>query len=1076
MRKLYFIAILILVQALAFAQGTTYSVKGSVKDSNGDPVIGAAVMLEGSTSTGAVTDLNGNWSFSYTLPSGKKARINVSCLGYSEKSIDIEGRAVINIVLEEESEELEDAVVVGYGSMRRSDLTGSVTSVRIDDREAGQSASLSHLLQGRAAGVQVTNNNASPDAGVSIQIRGASSFNSGSEPLYVVDGIIMNTSGESAIMNGDHLGGENGGQDEATNGLMGINPLDIASVEILKDASATAIYGSQGANGVILITTKTANRERPTITASVGVDVSTPYKKQSMMNFNEYVTYLNAIMDSPIVQEYRPDLLNTARGRLNVLRGDYFWNLYEPIDWQDYMMRNAISQRYYVSVAGKPKESNYMFSLGFNDTQGIIKSTGFKNLTVRLNMEHNLSKKLLIGMRSGVSYLDSQLTQGASIGTLSAATSLMRSMLTTAPYSMILDYDDDGDVIDWGDDENQQYGPNRWMQGFVNNRVEYRINPSFYIQYKIIPGLSFKTTLGGDYRVTEQSKFKSRLLTAEPTGSTAAIAHTDRLSWNWDSFVNIYKRLAKKHVINATVGASLYRAKTLVQTTEGSNIEQWKAKERSLNAAAYGWFTYSEASDSRMSFFARSIYNYAERYILTATIRADGSSRFAGKNKWGYFPSAAFAWRINQEPWFKIPAISMAKLRIGWGQVGNQNLSSYSTIYNYGTAYYPDHGNAAAQKVLITTTSNLPNADLKWETTEQTNIGFDLGMFDGRVTLSADAYYKLTKDLLQQKTLAASAGVDKPWVNMGSILNKGLEMTLESVPVKVGDFEWSLSGNISFNQNRIVSINPDQIENDWIYLSPDDRQFVSYFAGDQIGTGNVMRTFLNIFVEGQPMSLFYGVPTDGLVQEGEMGVPFSESSTAYRGPGSINYIDVNKDGYITELDRIIIGDPNPKFTYGFNTSLRYRSLVLSANFIGSYGNDLYNVNKMMDTNTTQTYSNVTRETFTEQWTTENTDTWYPCLGGLNGDDVKWASDRYVEDGSYLRLSDVSLSYDIPIKKKKSFIRGINLTLTGSNLWIWTKYSGWDPDVNSYGGIRRKGADMGSYPGARSFKFDLKFTF
>ena len=237
-----------------------------------------------------------------------------------------------------------------------------------------------------------------------------------------------------------------------------------------------------------------------------------------------------------------------------------------------------------------------------------------------------------------------------------------------------------------------------------------------------------------------------------------------------------------------------------------------------------------------------------------------------------------------------------------------------------------------------------------------------------------------------------------------------------------------------------------------------------------------MRTFLNIFVEGQPMSLFYGVPTDGLVQEGEMGVPFSESSTAYRGPGSINYIDVNKDGYITELDRIIIGDPNPKFTYGFNTSLRYRSLVLSANFIGSYGNDLYNVNKMMDTNTTQTYSNVTRETFTEQWTTENTDTWYPCLGGLNGDDVKWASDRYVEDGSYLRLSDLSLSYDIPIKKKKSFIRGINITATGSNLWIWTNYSGWDPDVNSYGGIRRKGADMGSYPGARSFKFDLKFTF
>ena len=354
-KKIFFIALLLFVWLLTFAQGTSNSVKGTVKDSNGDPIIGATVLLEGSTSTGAVTDINGNWSFSYTPTSGKKAKVTVSCLGYAEKNIDIDGLSVVNVVLEEDAEELEDAVVVGYGSMRRSDLTGSVTSVRIDDREASQSASISNLLQGRAAGVQVTNNSASPDAGVSIQIRGASSFNSGSEPLYVVDGIIINTSGESSVMNGDHLGGENGGQDEATNGLMGINPMDIASVEVLKDASATAIYGSQGANGVILITTKTASRERPTITASVGVDVSTPYKKQPMMNFNEYVTYLNAIMDSPVVQQYRTDILNTARGRLNVLRGDYFWNMYEPIDWQDYMMRNAINQRYYVSVAGKPK-------------------------------------------------------------------------------------------------------------------------------------------------------------------------------------------------------------------------------------------------------------------------------------------------------------------------------------------------------------------------------------------------------------------------------------------------------------------------------------------------------------------------------------------------------------------------------------------------------------------------------------------------------------------------------------------------------------------------------------------------
>lgn len=1072
MKRYIFIALLF-AQVLAYAQGTL-SLKGTVKDSNGDPVIGAAVMLEGNASKGAVTDLNGNWSFNYTPVSGKKPRLVVSCLGYAEQTLDINGRSVINIVLEEDSEELEDAVVVGYGSMRRSDLTGSVTSVRIDEHEAGQTASLSALLQGRAAGVQVTNNSASPDAGVSIQIRGASSFNSGSEPLYVVDGIIINASGESSLMSGN-LGGENS-YDESTNGLMGINPLDIASVEILKDASATAIYGSQGANGVILITTKSANREKPVITASIGFDVSTPYKKQPMMNFEEYTEYLRAIVDNPIVQTYNTDMINTAKSRLNVLRSDYFFNRYEPTDWQDYVMRNALNQRYYVSVAGKPGQSNYMFSIGYNNTQGIIKTTGFQNLTVRLNMEHNITKKLLVGMRSGVSYLDSKLTQGASIGTLTAASSLMRSMLTTAPYSKILEYDEEGDVVDWGDDQNQQYGPNRWMDGFVSNRIEYRINPSFYIQYKILPYLTLKTTLGGDYRVTEHSQFRSRLLTSAATASTATMAHTDRLAWNWDTTLMFIKRIKKVHMLQATLGMSMSQNKTLVQTTQGANIDQWKARELSLNAAAYGWFTYTEASSSLMSFLARGIYSFKDRYVLTATFRADGSSRFAGKNKWGFFPSAAFAWRLNQEPWFHVPFISLAKVRVGWGQVGNQNIASYATIYNYTTGYYPDHGNAAAQKSLYTTTNNLPNENLKWETTEQTNVGIDLGFFQGRLALSADAYYKLTKDLLQTKTLAPSAGMSSPYVNMGSILNTGLELTLDAVPVKVGDFEWGIGGNISFNKNKILSINPDGIENDWIYLTPDDRQFVSFFNGDNIGSGNVMRTFLNIFVEGQPMSLFYGIPTDGLVQEGEMGIPYSDTDTSYRGPGSINYIDVDKDGYITEHDRTIIGNPNPDFTYGFNTNFRYKSITLSASFVGSYGNDLYNVNKMMDTNTTQVMSNVTRDTYKQQWTSENPNTWYPALGALNGADVKWASDRYVEDGSYLRLSNLSISWDIPIKKKNALVRGINLTATGGNLWIWTRYSSWDPDVNSYGGIRRKGADMGSYPGARSFKFDVKFTF
>ncbi len=1062
-----------LIPVLAAGQNVR-TVKGVVKDSAGEPVIGAAIMLDGSPSTGAISDINGNYSLSFTSAKWKSAKLVVSCLGFETQEIDVNGRAVIDIVLEQDSENLDEAVVVGYGAMRRSDLTGSVTSVKIDEVEAGQSASISSLLQGRAAGVQVTNNSASPDAGVSIQIRGASSFNSGSEPLYVVDGIIMNISGTSSLMSGN-LGDDNSGADEATNGLMGINPMDIASIEVLKDASATAIYGSQGANGVILITTKTANREKPVINASAGIDISTPYKKMPMMDFTEYAGYLRAVTESPIIKQYNPDLTNTANIRLNTLRSNSFFDRYEIIDWQDYLMRNAVTQRYYVSVAGNPRQTNYLFSIGYNGTEGIIKTTGFQNMTVRLNVDRSFGKQFSMGAKIGVSYLDSQLTQGASTGKLTAASSLMRSMLTTAPISKILEYDDDGDVVDWGDDENQQYSPNRWMQGFVNNKIEYRVNPSFFFQWKFLPWLNFKSTLGGDFRVTEQSKFKSRLLTSNPTGSTAAISHTDRLAWNWDNLLSYYKKL-NKFLLQGTLGMSLSYNGTTVQTTEGANIDEWKAKDRSINEAAYTYFTYTEASSSLMSYFIRSIFAYDSRYILTTTFRADGSSRFAGKNKWGYFPSAAFAWRLSQEPWFKVPSISMAKLRIGWGQVGNQNIASYATIYNYTTGYYPDHGNVASQLALFTTTNNLPNSDLRWETTEQTNAGLDFGMFKGRLSLTVDAYYKKTKDLLQTKTLAPSSGLAAPFVNMGSIENKGLEFTLDTVPVKVGDFEWSIGGNISFNRNKILSINPEGTDNDWIYIKPGDRRYVAFFNGDNIGVGNVLRTFLNIFIEGQPMAMFYGLPTDGLVEEGETGLPYSESDTSYRGPGSINYIDVDGDGYITERDRTLIGNPNPDFTYGFNTSFRYKRLTLTATFVGSHGNDIYNVNKMLDTNTSGVYQNLTKDTMARQWTPDNTNTWYPALGALNGADVKWASDRYVEDGSYLRLSNLSLSYDIPFRKKDSVIKGISISASAGNLWFWTKYSGWDPDVNSYGTIKKRGADMGSYPGARTFKTDIKFTF
>ena len=348
--------------------------------------------------------------------------------------------------------------------------------------------------------------------------------------------------------------------------------------------------------------------------------------------------------------------------------------------------------------------------------------------------------------------------------------------------------DDEGDYIDIDtDDKTYLAGPDRWLTGFSNNKTEYRINPSIYFNATIIKGLSFNTQFGADYRVTEQAKFKSALLSWDASGATAAIGTVERLNWNWDSLLNYERKFRNRHSVNATLGMSMSYDGLAAQTTEGINIDEWKAQEQSINSAAYSWFTFDETKSTMMSWFVRGIYNYRDRYIFTGTWRIDGSSRFAGKNKWANFPSFAAAWRINQEPWFKVPAVSMLKLRAGWGQVGKQAAQPYATSVNYTTGYYPSH-ESDAQKTLVTLTRNFANKDLKWETTEQTNIGLDLGLWEGRFTLSAEAYYKKTKDLLQQPTIAGSAGLQSPFVNMGAIENKGLEFTLDAVPLKINDF------------------------------------------------------------------------------------------------------------------------------------------------------------------------------------------------------------------------------------------------------------------------------------------------
>lgn len=1058
MRRIAIILASMLSMTLSLSLSAQISqVRGTVKDAEGMPVIGAAVMLEGSQSVGVVTDLDGNYRI--TLPAGhKNPRLEASSLGYKSVTSDVTS-AVLDFVLYEDSEELEETVVVGYGSMRRSDLTGSVASVKVDENDALRSTSVNQLLQGRAAGVRVTNSGGAPDGGVSINIRGMSSFND-TQPLYVVDGIIINSSGSTAsLLSGD------GNYDEDTNGLIGLNPSDIANIEILKDASATAIYGALGANGVILITTKEARSEKPTITLNVGTDISHRYKKMDVMNFDEYVAYLS-VMDT------KHDVLPYI-----------FEDPYEmtglkvtPIDWQDYVMRTAVSQRYNVSISGKPSKMAYNVSLGYTNTQGIIKQTEVDRYTARLNLSSYLTKNLKIAFKTNIAYVESDMTQSSGSASMAASTSLVRSMLSSRPYINGVEEDNE-EENDEEEDVNNLAGPDKWMTGYSNKRKELRVTPNISLDWRITSWLTFRSSLGGDYKGGQQVKFKSARLNSSSVGANGGVSHTESLSYNFDNMFLVNRKFKGGHNISGTVGITMYNNTSSSQVVQGWNIEQYVAKIAAINSAPYMNMMYTESSSSTLSYLTRAVYNYRDRYLLTATYRADGSSKFVGKNKWAHFPSFAFAWRINQEPWFVSRSISSAKLRLGWGMVGNQSVPNYRTFTNFGTSLLPSHSYEVTNADIVTVyPTTIANPALKWETTEQYNVGVDMGLWNGRLSMALDAYYKVTKDLLQNKRIAASNGFQNIWVNEGKISNAGVEFTMTVVPVKTKDFEWVIDGNISFNKNKILEINPSA-NSEKIFLTDKGLTDEYFFYGSNIGSGSIAHNPLNIFIVGQPMGLFYGLKTDGIVQEGEVGVPWAEGA-AERAPGSINYLDLNGDKRISDDDRTIIGDPNPDFIYGFSTSLTWKKLTFDMRFVGSYGNDIYNVNALAEDHVYTVKQNHSRKSVNNAWTKENPNDFYPSLAQSSYNDRTVISDRYVEDGSYLRISDISLSYSITMKKNKNmFFKGMDVGVRVGNPYVWTKYSGWDPDVSSYGSSTTKmGVDAGSYPRARTYSMDLKFTF
>lgn len=1051
--KIVLAMVLLLASFSALAQQAT--VKGTVKDSSGEPVIGAVVMVEGNASNGAVTDNDGRYSLTFVRD--KNTILKVSCLGYKNIAEALGSRTAVDFILEEDNELIDEVVVVGYGSMRRSDITGSVTSVKIDDFEAGKSSSLDQMLLGHAAGVDVINASSAPDAGVSIRIRGVTSLSGSSEPLYVVDGVIM-----SDPASGNSLITVSGDLEEETNSLLGINPNDIASMEILKDASATAIYGAAGANGVVLITTKQANKEKPVIRANIGVDYLSVYKYMDMLDFDGYVSML---------EELNSSNAKSVLGRIYEIPEKHEGLKVVPVNWQERYIRNKIRQRYFVSISGRPKTMSYTFSLGYNNSPGLVDKNGVDQYTIRLNVDKTFGKNFKVGTRANFAYVNSYSIQGQGSEAALVSSSLIKSLVVYRPF-LTAEQAAMEELDDESLDTESKSGPEQWFTDAYSRRKEFRITPSIYAQYTIAPWLTFKSAFGGDFRMSERTKWKGGSVDRR-NGPNGGISDMESYRWNWDNTFMFNKKLGV-HNLSGTVGMTLGRKNQNIQGVEAQSVYQYKLQADNLDSSANTTlFSYSEVQDSQLSFFARAIYNYKDRYVLTTTYRLDGSSQFRGANRFASFPSAAFAWRVNQEPWFNVPVFSMLKFRVGWGMVGNSSVSAYQTFNGYGNNTYGNHVSSSQVSVGIFP-GTFSNEGLKWETTQQWNLGVDIGLFKGRLTLSADAYDKTTYDLLQKRKIPYSSGFQTRWVNEGIIRNKGLELSIDATPVHTRNFEWGINGNISMNRNRLESLGftVDPLP---ICLERGVESQLKYYLGDGF-SGTYVSDPGNIFIEGYEIGLFYGYKTDGIVQIGETGPGFSVNEPFQ--PGQVKYVDMNGDGFISDLDRTIIGSYNPMFTYGFGTSISYKNLRFSANFQGVQGRQLANVNFAQETDYNyQSSYNVRKDAYINHWTNENPTNKYMSLTANDSNQRRHLTDRYIEDGSYLRLASVALSYDIPIKKTSKVVKGLNVGVSGNNLFIWTKYSGWSPMVNSFGKSMSKiGADTAGYPDARTYCFDLKFTF
>ena len=1043
-------------------------VSGTVSDQTG-PVIGASVIEKGTTN-GTMTDNDGH----FTLTVSKGAVIEISSIGYKTQEITVGAQTNFTVTLSEDNEFLDEVVVVGYGSMKKSDLAGASVSMKESDLKGSIISSLDQSLQGRAAGVTAVTTSGAPGSSSSIRVRGQATINANAEPLYVIDGVIVqgggNTGADFGL--GDALGN---GKVSTISPLSTINPADIVSMEILKDASATAIYGAQGANGVVLITTKHGKSGEAKFSYDGMVAMSRQAVRLNMMNLREYAQYYNEMIEEGDIYETNPYYATPSL-------------LGKGTNWQDEIFRTAWQHQHQLSAQGGSDKVQYYVSGSYMDQQGTIIGSNFNRFSVRTNLDAQLKKWLKLGVNATYAITNDNLKLADS------NQGLIYYSLTTIPDIPV--YDVNGN---YSSTIREGYtSPNPVALAMMDEILLKRkkLSGNIYAELTPIKHITWRTELGFDMGESDANRYKPMVDLGGWVRSQNSISYQKNSNYFWQlkNYLT-YANQWGKHSVTAMVGQECWESRW--NYLSGSNTDLPSDEVHNV-ALATGTPSISSGfgSSSMASFFTRETYNYGDRYLGTYTYRYDGSSNFGPKNRWAGFHSVALAWRFSNEKFFEPvkKVIDNGKLRLGWGQTGNSSIGSYA--WGAAITRMPSALGMGFRP------SNIPNTSIRWESQEQYNVGLDLGFFNGRLNLTVDAYYKKSDDMLMSMQLPSYMGtqgngsskLQAPKGNYGSIENKGLEITLDAHPVQLKNFSWDSNFQISFNKNKLLSLS-----------GTENATLVGYGQfGDVVCVSEI----------GKPLYNFYGYKVEGVykdlddIQNSAKPAKYPSDGVFSRGNtvwvGDIKYKDVDENGIIDERDRTDLGSPLPKFTFGWTNTFRYKNLDLSIFLNGSYGNKVMNYNSLTLTHMNSTWTNQLQSVVSKRARLEPIDPsivyadgskWFDHIDNVrvknpgtkiphssinDPNDNDRISDRYVEDGSFLRIKNITLGYTFPkALLNKAKIENLRVYVNIQNLYTFTKYTGYDPEVGAStqdsSGLTY-GLDNGRYPSPAMYSFGLNITF